>query len=164
MDSTLYELKDEWLEILALAEDEEVEDQVIEDMLEALGEEFEEKAENIARVREELLARAERFGKQEKRCATNKRVAQNRADYLKNYLEMAMRATGKTKFRTELFTFGIQKNGGKLPVILDVDCSELPDELVTLTPKMADIGLYIEQHPESNIAHFGERGESLRIR
>ena len=55
----------------------------------------------------------------------------------------------------------------KIPVIVDVkDTSELPDDLVkiTETPDLDAIRKYIEETGDLTYAHFGERGESLRIK
>jgi hypothetical protein len=77
-----------------------------------------------------------------------------------------MIATGKRKFKTDLFSFSIQKNGGKAPVILDIkDTSELPDELVRIKeePDMEAIRNMLDKG-ECKFAHYGERGEGLRIK
>jgi hypothetical protein len=61
----------------------------------------------------------------------------------------------------------IRRNGGKAPVIMDVeDTSELPDELVKIEekPDMDAIRKLLDSGKTCKYAHYGERGESLSIK
>jgi hypothetical protein len=101
------------------------------------------------------------------RLDSKKKQLENSIDRLKSNLQECMIITGKTKFKTDLFSFSIQKNGGKAPVILDVDdTSKLPDELVRIKeePDLDAIRDLIEKEGSCQYAHLGERGESLRIK
>lgn len=164
--STLYELTGEYLHLLQLLEDPEVEDQIVMDTLESIDFELEIKAENYAKIIKELEGDVEVIKVEKKRLSDKQTKLEANIKRLKDNLQAAMVETGKTKFKTELFSFSIQKNGGALPVIVDVDTSELPDELVQITekPDLKAIGDYLKEYPDSRWAHFGERGESLRIR
>lgn len=136
-------------------------------ILEVIGDEIETKADGYARVIRNMEAEAAAFKAEEKRLAEKRKVCENAVDRLKKNLFDSMKATGKEKFKTELFSFAIQGNGGKLPVIVDVkDTSELPDDLVKITeaPDLDAIRAYIEETGDLTYAHFGERGESLRIK
>ena len=79
-----------------------------------------------------------------------------------------MRALGKTKFKTALFSYGIQKNGGKRALILDCPINELPPELQKVTIEAnneAIRNLLIQQGAEDNqYAHLAPQGEHLSIR
>ena len=77
-----------------------------------------------------------------------------------------MKETGKTKFKTKLFSFTIAKNGGALPVIVNVPTEKLDDEFVVVTeqPDLKAIAEYIKKTGDVSFAKFGERGESLRIK
>ena len=86
---------------------------------------------------------------------------------MKEHLQAAMEATGKTKFKTKLFSFGIQKNGGKAPLILDTeDYEHLPEGMrkITYEPDNTAIREYLEAGNTLEWAHIGERGYSLRIK
>ncbi len=136
-------------------------------ILEVIGDEIETKADGYARVIRNMEAEAAAFKAEEKRLAEKRKVCENAVTRLKQNLFDSMKATGKEKFKTDLFSFAIQKNGGKIPVIVDVkDTSELPDELVKITeaPDLEAIAKYIEKTGDLTYAHFGERGESLRIK
>ena len=163
---TMYELTADYKTVLEMMYDTEIDPQAITDTLESITAEIEIKAENTAIIINELTAEAAKIKAEEQRLNTRRKVYENRVTNLKQGLFDAMKLTGKTKFKTDLFSFNITKNGGKMPVIVDVDCSELPDDLVTITekPNLDAIAEYLESNPESKYAHFGERGESLRIK
>ena len=139
----------------------------LEGILAVIGDELEAKADGYARVIKNMEAQINAFKEEEKRIAENRKRLEKGIERLKQNLFDSMKATGKEKFKTDLFSFAIQKNGGKIPVIVDVkDTSELPDDLVkiTETPDLDAIRKYIEETGDLTYAHFGERGESLRIK
>ena len=105
---TLYELTQEWQELLDMMEDPEVNPQAVTDTLEAIGGEIEEKADGYAKVIASLKADAEALKKEEDRLSARRKAITANIDRMKTSLEDAMRLTGKTKFKTELFSFGIQ--------------------------------------------------------
>lgn len=138
----------------------------VDGILEVIGDELEAKADGYARVIRNMEAQASAFKEEEKRIAENRKRLEAGVERLKQNLFESMKATGKEKFKTELFSFSIQKNGGALPVIVDVPTEKLPDELVQITekPDLKAIAKHIEETGDLSYAHFGERGESLRIK
>lgn len=163
---TLYDLTNEYLEVLDLANDPEIPPDVVADTLEAIGGDIETKAENTAKILKELESSAAAAKAEEKRLSERRKQLETKCQKIKERLFDAMVMTGKKKFKTDLFTFSIQKNGGKAPVILDVkDTSELPDDLVKIT-ETADLEAIREllDAGDTRFAHYGERGESLRIK
>lgn len=137
-----------------------------EGILAVIGDEIETKADGYARVIRNMESQATAFKEEEKRIAENRRRLETSIERLKQNLFDSMKATGKEKFKTDLFTFSIQKNGGAIPVIVDVPTEKLPDDLVQITekPDLKAIAKYIEETGDLTYAHFGERGESLRIK
>lgn len=164
--ATMYELTSDFLEVLELASNPEIDPDAIADTLEAINLEIEIKAENTAKVLRELEEMTVALMVEERRLRERRKFIENNIDRIKAGLYEAMKKTGKTKFKTPLFSFSIAKNGGKIPVVVDVDTADLPDDLVQITekPDIEAIRAYLEQHGESPLAHFGERGESLRIK
>ena len=77
-----------------------------------------------------------------------------------------MKATGKTKFKTDLFSFGIQKNGGIAPLIIDSDEWMQEDEFrkVKYEPDNKAIREYLGSGASLPWARIGERGERLVIK
>lgn len=163
---TMYELTGNYMEVLELASNPEIDPQAITDTLEAIGEEIEIKAENTAKVLRELEGMAAALKTEETRLNARRKSIENNVDRIKTGLYEAMKTTGKTKFKTALFSFAIAKNGGKIPVVVDVDTADLPDEFVIVIekPDTEAIRAYIEKHGTCAYAHYGERGESLRIK
>ena len=167
--STLYELTGEYLMALETLEDSEMDGDSITEALEAIAtisDSIEIKAENYAKIIRHLEMTSGVLEAEERRLRERRKVLEANATRLKDNLQQAMIATGKRKFQTDLFSFNIQKNGGTLPVIVDVDVDKLPDELVVVTekPDLKAIAKYIEETGDITYAHFGERGESLRIK
>lgn len=162
----LYELTSDFLQLQQMLEDPEMDSQLLEDTMAAIEGEIEWKADNYAKVIRNMEGSIEAIKKELERLSNKKAVLEGSIKRLKDNLQNAMVATGKTKFKTDLFSFGIQKNGGSLPVIVDVETEKLPDDLVIITekPDLKAIAKYIEETGDVTYAHFGERGESLRIK
>ena len=162
----MYELTADYLEVLDLANDPDIPPEVVADTLEGIGGEIEIKAENTAKILKELEVSVTASKAEEKRLAERRKQLETNVQKIKERLFDMMKTTGKLKFKTDLFSFSIQKNGGKLPVVLDVkDTSELPDDLVKIT-ESADLEAIREllDAGDTRFAHYGERGESLRIK
>lgn len=163
----LYELTDAYLQLQELMEDPDVDAQVIADTMEGIEGELEIKAENYAKVIRNMEGSIIAIDHEQDKLAAKKAILKGNVKRLKDNLQNSMIATGKRKFKTDLFSFNIQKNGGKAPVILDVkDTSELPDDLVRIKeePDLDAIRQLIEKEGTCKFAHLGERGESLRIK
>lgn len=164
--ATMYELTGDYMAVLELATNPDIDPQAITDTLEAINAEIEIKAENTAKVLRELEGMAATLKAEEQRLAARRKSIENNMDRIKTGLYEAIKTTGKTKFKTPLFSFAIAKNGGKIPVVVDVDTADLPDEFVIVSkkPDTEAIRKYLEKNGESPLAHWGERGESLRIK
>ena len=77
-----------------------------------------------------------------------------------------MREIGKTKFKTALFSFNIQKNGGLQPLVIDGHLEDIPGKFLIPQPAVPNneaIRKLLEER-EVDWAHLEPRGESLRIR
>lgn len=162
--ATLYELTGQFLELSELLDQGEYDEDLIRDTLEGVEFDLEEKAEGYAKIIRNYESDIEGMKNEEKRIRERRKALENSVRRLKDNLQAAMVQTGKTKFKKGIFSFAIQKNGGKLPVI--IDAKELPKEFVITIekPDMDALAEYIKENPENELAHFGERGESLRIR
>lgn len=165
--ATLYELTGQMQALLALMEDPDIDPQIIEDSLEAVSGEIEYKADGYARVMAELEARKAAVKAEKDRLAALESSLGKNIDQMKESLKTSMIATGKTKFKTDLFSFSIQKNPPK--VVID-DPSRIYDAfLIPQEPKIdtAAIKAALKNEDEApmwdGIAHL-EQGESLRIR
>ncbi len=163
---TLYELTNDYQNLLEMAEDPDIDPEVLADTMEAIEGEIEIKADGYARIIRQMEADAAALKAEADRITNRRRVIENNIRTMKNRLEDAMIATGKVKFKTELFSFGIQKNPAR--VVLDEQYIEnLPEEyLIAQDPKVdtakikEDLKAGKDLH---GIAHL-EQDSSLRIR
>lgn len=173
--STLYEITGEFLEILNMLNDDEVDEQLILDTLEGVECEFESKADNIAKFIRSLEGRINAVEKEVERLNNRKKVFENKIKSMKQYLHSSMKVTGKTKFTTDLFSFNIQKNGGKRTLTIDVDLELIPEDYKIEQPDKVDGDKVREYLKENGIegqdgsincdfAHLEPQGESLRIK
>lgn len=164
--SNLYELTNNYEEVLNMLYDEDIDEQMVLDTLESIEGDIEDKADGYAKIIKELLGDVEKIKKEKQRLEVRQKAFENRAELLKNNLQNTLKQIGKTKFKTELFSFNIQKNGGKLPLIID-DIEKVPNEYFKHTEKELDntkIREAIDSGKEISFAHYGEQGESLRIK
>lgn len=163
----LYDLTGDILKLQNILETGEVVDaELLADVLADTTADYEEKIESCAKVIKNLSADVDAIKAEEKRLATRRKGLENNVDALKGRMFDSMKVTGKTKIKGSVFTISIQANGGKIPVIVDVPTEKLPDELVRIEekPDLDAIAAYIDAHPGTKFAHYGERGESLRIK
>ena len=128
--STLYELTSDFLAVVDMAQDPDIDEQMIADTLEGIEGEIEIKADGYAKVLAELSAMTETLKTEINRLQARKKTIDANADRIKHVLEDAMRATGKTKFKTDLFSFNIQKNPASVKIIPDVDIDSVPAEFI----------------------------------
>ena len=164
--ANLYELTSNYETVLNMLYDEDIDEQMVLDTLESIEGEIEDKADGYAKIIKELLGDAEKIKAEKLRLEARQKAFENRAKLLKDNLQNTMTQLGKTKFKTELFSFGIQKNGGKLPLIIE-DIAKVPDEYFKHTEKELDntkIREAIDSGKEISFAYYGKQGETLRIR
>lgn len=126
--------------------------------------EFEDKADGYAKVLRNLGGTREAIKSEIKRLTEMDRVIANNEKAIKQNLENAMIETGKTKFKTTLFSFGIQKNPASVRI---KDESLVPEEYRIKQPDKIDKKGLIKALKEGTV--FTEnielvQTESLRIR
>lgn len=164
--STLYELTSEYLQLLEWCEDPDIDPEVVEDTLEGLTGEIEMKADSYAKVIAQLKADSTALKAEIDRLTDRKRKAEDSADRIKKRLETAMILLDKRSFKTDLFSFAIQKNPPA--VVIDTDkVFDIPEEyLIYLDPKVDRVKLKADLRAGkelSGVAHL-EQTESLRIK
>lgn len=164
--ATLYELTEDYMRLLDMAEDPDCDLEVFKDTLDGLDYEIEEKADGYAKVMQELYNRVAFLDSEIDRLRDRKECIKMNIDTMKRSLENAMNITGKRKFKTDLFSFNIQKNPAS--VVIDEQYIEnIPEEyLIEQEPKInrAKIKEDIKAGKDlEGIAHL-EQSEGLRIK
>lgn len=163
--STLYELTGEYKELLEMAESGDYDTETLQDTMEAISGEIEVKADGYAKVMKELEGDVAMLKAEEKRLSDRRKVIENNISAMKRNLEESMIAVGKEKFKTDLFSFNIQKNPAR--VVIE-DESKVPAEyLVEQAPKIDRKALLKDLKDGKTFSvDFArlEQGKSLRIR
>ncbi len=161
--STMYELTDNFMAGLEMASDPEIPPEAIADTLEGIEGEIELKAQSYAIIIKELEGEAVKLKTEETRLLSKRKSLENNIKRIKDNLFNAMKITGKEKFKTDLFSFGIQKSPAKL--VID-DSSLIPEKYyVEQAPKLDEQRLKsdLKSGIECEYAHL-EQGEHVRIR
>lgn len=164
---TLYELTSQLEMLMALSNDPDVDPQTLLDTMESVEGDYDAKMEGYAKVITSIEAQTKAIREEEKRLAERRKTKENNIAKMKKVMFESMKTVEKDVAGGNLFTIRIQKNGGNVPVIVDWLSEDLPDELVkiTRTPDLEKIReqLMLGNQTVKKMAHFGERGESLRI-
>ena len=134
---TLYELTNDYAELLLMAEDPDADPQAFANTLEGIEGALEDKADNYARVIRNLEADAAACDAESKRLRNKKQTIENNIKRMKGALQYAMQTTGKTKFKTALFSFGIRKNPASV-VIDAANVRDFPEQYVIESEPVLD--------------------------
>ena len=105
----------EFLQLLQLAEDDTIDQKMINDTLEGIECELEEKADAYANIIDRLTSDAEMIGRELERLSYKKKTIESNISSMKRNLENAMQVTGKRKFKTLIHSYNIQKNTPQEP-------------------------------------------------
>ena len=163
--STLYELTEEFKELLFLAEAEDLDEQTIKDTLESLNFELEDKADGYGKVIRELEGQVDIIESEIERLDNKARSISSNILNMKKALHLAMNETGNKRIKTDLFSFSVVKNGGKLPLdIHGVVPDEYKKKIIDYKEDSDKIRGDLEAGKKLNFAALKERGEHLRIR
>lgn len=166
--SSLYSMTADYEHVLQMLYDEEYDEQTVIDTLVCIEGAIEDKAGWLRHDLRELESDAAKLKAEEERLASRRMALENKAKRLKANLYESMKAVGKPKFKTTLFSFGIQKNGGKRALVLDCGVDKLPPELqmVTVAANNDAIRAYLKDSGEDSceFAHLAPQGEHLVIR
>ena len=160
---TLYELTDDYRNLLEMAQNPDIDGQAIKDTLEAIQGDIEEKADGYAKVIKELSADTDKITAEIKRLTDRKNTIQNSIADMKQKLKEAMIATGNLKIHTDLFYFYIQKNP---PALVVDDEKAIPQEyLIPQEPKVDKKAIidFLKGGNDVPYAHI-EQSEGVRIR
>lgn len=161
--ATLYELSSDFLEAMELFDTDDYSIEAIQTTLDCIGYELEQKAENYAKYIRNIESEIDAFKAEEKRLFKKRSALESRVEFLKNNLEWVMKTTGKTKIKTKLFSFNIQKNPPSVRLIPD---KKVPEQyLIQQKPvvNMQEIKKALKNGEQMEFAELVQ-GESLRIR
>ena len=115
---SLYELSSTYLKALDDLTDPELDLplEVVNDTLEALGDEMETKAINVTKFMRNMEATANAIKEAETQMAKRRKALENRIKWMKDYLKGSMEHTGITKIECPYFKLSIQKNPASVSI------------------------------------------------
>lgn len=151
----LYELTESYVKLMDLEGD-------FESALDVIDDEIEVKADGIAKVIKELEGDSLKFKEEIDRLSSMRKSTENRISDLKSYLEFNMKRVNKTKFKTDLFSFNIQKNRSSVKVL---DENKVPEKYLIQKTSVDKTKIY--QDLKDGVEVEGvilQESESLRIR
>jgi chaperonin cofactor prefoldin len=162
---TLYELKDEYKQLLEMLEDPDIDPQVIADTMEAVSGELDVKCDSYVVIIKKLEAQVEMIDTELIRLEKNKTALTGNIKRMKSSVLDAIQLTGQRKMETDHFKLSIVKNGGKQPMEVD-EIEKIPQAYISMKP-VADVEKIrkeLEAGGELEFARLKPRGEHLGIR
>jgi len=162
----LHELTEQYEVLLDMMYDPEVDEQTVRDTMEAIWGEIEDKADGYAKIIFSMKADIEVLKAEEERLSARRKHLDERARWLKENLMANMQAIGKEKFKTALFSFSIQKNGGKEPLVIDGNIQDIPGKFLIPQEPLVNNDAVRKLLAEKQVewAHLEPRGVHLGIR
>lgn len=164
--SELYELSNDYLQVLDMMDDDTWDEQTVRDTLEAVEGEFDYKADSMAKIIKSLQAKSDAVKEEIDRLTARRKSFENKAEFFKAVLFQNMQVIGKKKIKTALFTISIAKNGGKEPLKITGNIEDIPGKyLIPQDPiPNTDAIRALLAEKEVDWAHLEPRGEHLGIR
>ncbi len=163
--SSLYQITDKRLELLALAEESEDMVQAVSDTMESLDGEFEDKARSLMAVVSNMSSDVLAIDSEIKRLGARKKSIENKQDCMRDYLKTNMEASNINKIQCPLFTITLAK--GRDIVQID-DESKIPaDYLIiktSMSPMKKEILAALKNGDEINGVSLAKSPNSIRIK
>ena len=164
---TLYELTNDYMELLQMAEDPDIDEQAFMDTLEGIEGALEDKADNYAKIMRMLDGDALAIREEERRLEARRKTVENNIKRMKQSLQTMMELTGKTKFKTQLFSFNVQNNPASV-VMDEPDVANIPERFLKykdpeIDRKAIKDAIKAGDEDAMDIAHL-EQTRGLRIK
>jgi hypothetical protein len=118
---TLREISGELMELKNMLEGNEEDSQVIEDTIDSVMYDFEQKTDGYGTVIKELESDVLMLAMEIKRLTDKKKLIENNISRMKTAIRENMENIGEKKITGELFTFSVRNNPPKLPDFIPTD-------------------------------------------
>lgn len=106
----LHEITEAMIELQNIADNDELDDEILRDTFEGLDGAFEDKADQWARFIKDEEAEIDAIDNEIERLKAKKERKKKTVDKMRLNLSGYMRAANKTKFKTVLYNFGFRKS------------------------------------------------------
>lgn len=139
-----------------------------EDKIEGIDLQLEDLAEALAGDIRNTEMQAKAYGEEADAWKSKQINAERRAKSEKDLLKYILKQKGVTKTQAGKFKVSLVTNGGKLPIEYNINApAELPEEFRTMTTvyKADDAAIreFLDNGGQSELFHYGERGQNVRI-
>ena len=164
----LYELAAGFNAIFDLVLDDSMDLDQLEEAIQSIECEVEEKCANGIALIKSLEHYAAAYKQEKQRFEKQQAVLENRIKRIKEWYRQNLDAMGKSRVPTKYGVMSVQNNGGRAPLKID-DESRIPDAYLTTVPEHKEVdsdALYEALKNGETVpgAHLAPRGRSLRIR
>ena len=129
--TSLYIIAGDYAAAAAKLQDSDLPEEVIQDTLDGMAGELEEKCTNIGFVIRNLEAQSEAIKNAEKQMAERRKGIDAKVEHMKRYLLDNMKRTEKLKIESPYFTLSIAKNPASVKID---DESAIPQEYMRVIP------------------------------
>lgn len=164
--ASLYDITERAQALILMADDEDIEPDVFRDTLEAIEGEYDDKIEAYCKCIKNLEGDVNAVNEEVKRLQAKKKHLENNIKRMKDTIFNSLKTMERKSAGGKVLKASIQKNGGVLPLVFDVEEDKVPFEFqkVTVEPNNEAIRDALNAGVKLDFAHYGERGESIRIK
>lgn len=132
----LYEIANEYQQLLNLANAGEIDSDAVRDTLESLSAEFDDKARNCMMIVRQLEANSAAIKSEIDRLKALQSSVDNSAESLKDYIKQNMESTGRDKLDLGLFKLTLKAPAISVDVI---DADSIPGEYWRVIPETSAV-------------------------
>lgn len=158
----LYELANNYRNLIELIDREDVEQDLIQNALKECQGDIEEKVDNIIKLIKNTESDIEGYKAEEKRLNARRKSLENTVTSLKNYLDSTLKGLGLTEVKTKLFNCKFQKS--KASVLIQ-EQELIPKDFIVMEEKVDKKKLYDALKAGEKIEGASlKENESLRIK
>jgi len=163
--TTLYDMAGRYMALADLADDPNMPEDALTDTLDGIEGEIQDKAQALLQVVSNLTGDTDAIDAEVKRLQVRKKLIQNRADRLRQYLHDNMVITGINKIECPLFNITLSK---ARPMVVIKDASEIPLKFTvsktTTAPVKKDILAALKAGEDVPGCLLGESKRALLIK
>ena len=163
--SEIFKLIGQYNEVYDMMTDPEIDEQTVNDTLEAIMGEIEVSAAQLATIRDRLDMEIDTCKKHKDEWAAREKIRKNARDRLNGMIMAAMDGLGKKELEAGDVRFAIQNVGGQLAIEY-VDGVTVPEKYTKLTIETDNqlVRKALDAGEELPFAHFAPRGRTLKLK
>lgn len=148
----LYELSDEYQALIQTLDNEDSNESELKDRITEIKGKFNDKAENIGKLILSINADAEATKKEVERLSKRKSSLENKAGWLKSYLQQEMTVAELEKIEGDILTISLRKNPPSVKILNE---KAIPQEYMRVIPES------FKADKDDILLHFKVTGEVI---